>query len=94
MKKSVLVLLAAFCTGCLWQQPVRNTDIPDTTGYPFPTRIGTACSTTWFGLWSTGDASPEEARKKGGITTISSVTKSENSFLGIVRRKITTVRGN
>lgn len=94
MKKSVLVLLAAFCAGCLWQQPVRNTDIPDTTGYPFPTRIGTACSTTWFGLWSTGDASPEEARKKGGITTISSVTMSENSFLGIVRRKITTVRGN
>ena len=94
MKKSVLVLLAAFCTGCLWQQPVRNTDIPDTTGYPFPTRIGTACSTTGFGLWSTGDASPEEARKKGGITTLSSVTMSENSFLGIVRRKITTVRGN
>lgn len=94
MRKAPLILATLFCTGCLWLQPVRNTDTPDTADYPFPTRVGTASSTTWFWFWETGDASAEKAQKNGGITKVSSITRCENSFLGLIRRQSTTVRGN
>ena len=94
MKPYVLILPLLLCTACLWQQPVRNSDTPDTSDYPFPTRVGRATSTTWFWLWESGDSSIEQAKEKGGIVTVSSITTSEQSFLGFIRRTTTTVRGN
>lgn len=94
MKRLVLLLPLMMCTACLWQQPVRNTDMPDTVNYPFPTRVGEASSTTWFWIWETGNASLEQAQQNGGITEVSSITRSSDSFLGIIKRYTTTVRGN
>lgn len=93
MKRSLLILPLLCCTACLWQQPVRNTDMPDSVDGPIPTRIGVATSTTWLWLWDSGDASIERARQNGGITRISSVTKATTSYLGLMKRHTTTVRG-
>lgn len=93
MKKFALILPLLLCSACIWQQPVRNTDMPDTTDGPIPTRVGVARSTTWFWLWDTGDASVDKARQNGGISQVSSVTKASVSYLGLVKRHTTTVRG-
>ena len=90
--KKVLVILPLLLCACQLQ-PVRNTDIPDATGGPIPTRVGVATATTWLWLWETGDASVETARQNGGITNTSSVTKATNNYFGIIKRHITTVRG-
>ena len=94
MKKHLLLLPLALCTACLWQQPVRNTDLPDSRNLPFPTRVGKATSTTWFWIWETGDSSIKQAQENGGITEVSSITNSTNNYFGIIKRHITTVRGN
>ena len=93
MKTVLLTLPLLLCTSCMLQ-PVRNTDIPDATGGPIPTRVGVSRSTTWFWMWHSGDASVETAQQNGGITTISSVTKATNNYLGIIKRHTTTVRGD
>lgn len=90
--RNILPLL--LCASCTLPQAVRNTDIPDSTGGPLPTRIGVASSTTWFWVWQTGDSSVPTAQQNGGIEEVSSITKTTNSYLGIVKRHITTVRGN
>lgn len=94
MKKFLLLLPLALCTACLWQQPVRNTDMPDSLNMPFPSRVGKATSTTWFWMWETGDSSVKHAQDNGGITEVSSITTSTNNYFGIIKRHITTVRGN
>ena len=94
MKKLLLLLPLALCTACLWQQPVRNTDLPGSQNLPFPTRVGKATSTTWFWIWETGDSSIKQAQENGGITEVSSITNSTNNYFGIIKRHITTVRGN
>lgn len=93
MRRIVLLIPLIFCSSCLWQQPVRNTDIPGATEGPVPIRIGVSRSTTWFMLWETGDSNVETAKRNGGITEVSSVTKASNSYLGIIKRYTTTVRG-
>lgn len=93
MKRVLLILPLLCCSSCLLQQPVRNTDIPDSTEGPIPIRIGVATSTTWLWLWNTGDSSVERARQNGGITQVSSVTQATTSYLGIFKRHTTTVRG-
>ncbi|MBO5683697.1 MAG: hypothetical protein J6R92_02000 [Akkermansia sp.] len=93
MKHALLLLPIFLCTACLLQQPVRNTDIPDATGGPIPTRIGVSTATTWFWLWDSGDASVDTAQQNGGITNISSITKATNNYMGIIKRHTTTVRG-
>ena len=57
-------------------------------------KVGTATSTTYFGLWAQGDASIAAAKKNGGITTVSSVDEKINTILGIKTTYTTTVRGN
>ena len=94
MKKLLLLLPFALCTACLWQQPVRNTDLPEKQDFPFPSRIGEATSTTWFWMWETGDSSHKRAQENGGITEVSSITSSTNNYFGIIKRHTTTVRGN
>ena len=94
MKKLSLILPLLLCASCIWQQPVRNTDMPGVLDGPIPTRVGVSTSTTWFWLWESGDSSIEQAKEKGGIVTVSSITTSEQSFLGFIRRNTTTVRGN
>ena len=93
-KKLRLILPLFLCTSCMLQHPVRNTDIPDATGGPIPTRVGESAATTWFWLWKSGDDSVERAKLNGGISEISSVTKASNSFLGFIKKHTTTVRGN
>ena len=57
-------------------------------------KVGTATSTTYLGLWAEGDASIDTAKRNGGITTVSSVDAKVDSILGIVTTYTTTVRGN
>ena len=56
-------------------------------------KVGTATSTTYLGLWAEGDASIAAAKKNGGITTVSSVDEKVHSILGIFTKFTTTVRG-
>jgi hypothetical protein len=56
--------------------------------------VGKATSTTWFWMWKTGDSSVKHAQDNGGITEVSSITTSTNNYFGIIKRHITTVRGN
>jgi hypothetical protein len=55
--------------------------------------VGHASATTWFGTWTSGDASIEQAQKNGGITKVSSITRTTNNFLGLVITQQITVRG-
>lgn len=93
MKKLPLLIFLLFCPACTLQQPVRNTDMPDSSDGPIPTRVGVATATTWFWLWETGDASVAKAQQNGGIKQVSSVTRSTDDFLGFIRKHTTTVRG-
>ncbi len=93
MKHLLCLTPLLLCVSCLWQQPVCNTDIPDANGAPNPTRVGVASSTTWLWLWETGDSSVDKAKQNGGVTQVSSVTKASDSYLGIIKRYTTTVRG-
>lgn len=92
MKKSLLILPLLLCAACQFQ-PVRNTDIPDATGGPIPTRVGVSTATTWFWMWYSGDDSVDTAQQNGGITSISSITRATNNYLGFIKRHTTTVRG-
>ncbi len=93
MKKLSLILPLLLCASCIWQQPVRNTDMPGVLDGPIPTRVGVSTSTTWLWLWDTGDSSVERAQQNGGVPQVSSVTKASTSYLGLVTRYTTTVRG-
>ena len=57
------------------------------------TREGTACAHTILGMFGTGDASIDAAKRAGGITEVSSVDHSSKSILGITAEYCTIVRG-
>ena len=56
-------------------------------------RIGESCAMTYVGLYATGDASIESARRNGGITLITSVDEHSYSILGIYGKYCMIVRG-
>lgn len=93
MKSLHLLIPLLLCTSCIVQHPVRNISILSDDGDPIPTLVGHASSTTWFWTWTTGDSSIEKAQQNGGITTVNSVTRTTNSFLGFVVHEQVTVRG-
>ncbi len=97
MMKNPLVssLLALLCSSCILQPTVNNiSEMEEAEKAPIPTLVGKSASTRWFWLWNTGDDSVELARKNGGISNISSITRTCNSYFGIIVQNITTVRGN
>lgn len=57
------------------------------------TKAGQACATSILGVYASGDASIESARKVGGITQITSVDDSSWSVLGFYAKYCTIVRG-
>lgn len=57
------------------------------------TKAGQACATSILGVYASGDASIESARKVGGITQITSVDDSSWSLLGLYAKYCTIVRG-
>lgn len=93
MNKALMTLPLLLCASCIVQHPVHNVSMINQEGDPIPTLVGHASSTTWFWTWTTGDSSIEAAQKKGGITTVSSVTRTTNSILGFIVIEQITVRG-
>ena len=92
LRTSLLSLL--LCTSCIVQPSVSNvSEMEEAENAPIPTLVGKSSSTRWFWLWHTGDDSVELAQKNGGITNISSITRTSNRYFGIVVQNITTVRG-
>ena len=57
-------------------------------------RVGEACAVQILGLVATGDASIEAARRNGGITAISTVDQTLNSYLFFYAKTCTIVRGS
>ena len=95
MKKTAILLFPLlFCVSCIARHPVQNVSVLSPEGEAIPVLVGRATSTTWFWLWTTGDASVEKARDNGGIKEVSSISRTTNSFLGFVVREDTIVRGN
>ena len=54
---------------------------------------GTACASTILGLVASGDASVDAAKKKAGITEVSSVDHSSFNVLGIYGKFCSIVTG-
>lgn len=94
MKSRLLLLPLLFLTSCIVREPVRNVAMADAGGAPLPTLVGRASSTTWLWTWTTGDSSIEKAKANGGITNVSSMTRTTNSFFGFVVHEALTVRGD
>ncbi len=92
-KRLLLLLPLLLCISCIAQLPVSNIPAINTEGDPIPTLVGRASSTSWFWLWTTGDSSVEQAKKNGGITNVTSISRATNSFLGIIVHEAITVRG-
>ncbi len=65
----------------------------DSTSNQAGNRIGVSCLTTILGLVATGDASIESARRNGGITLISSVDETSQSYVGVYGKYCVVVRG-
>ncbi len=63
------------------------------TGNPAGTRVGVACEQSVLGAFATGDASIETARKNGGITLISSVDETAESYFLVWAKHCVIVRG-
>lgn len=93
MKKASLLIPLLLCSACIARHPVNNVSMIPLEGEPIPTLVGHASATTWFGTWTSGDASIEQAQKNGGITKVSSITRTTNNFLGLVITEQITVRG-
>lgn len=94
MKRLLPLLSLLLCSACAMLPQVRNTSLLATEEDAIPTLVGHASSTTWFWLWTTGDASVEKAKENGGIKNITSITQTSDSFLGFIETKETTVRGD
>lgn len=54
---------------------------------------GVGCATNVLGLFATGDASIETAKRSARITEVASVDYQSNSFLGLYARFCVLVRG-
>ena len=59
-----------------------------------PTRMGVSECATWFGIWSTGDASIERATQNGGITAVRFTIQDTCNYLGIYKQYTTAVWGD
>lgn len=57
-------------------------------------KTGQACATNILGLFSTGDASIDAAKKAGGITTVASVDHDSTIVLLVYGQYCTVVKGN
>ena len=104
--KSAKILLALIlglvtATGCA---VVTRTPVPGglytestspmlATSNPAGTRLGVACQQSILGLFATGDASIEAARRNGGITMISSIDETANSIALVYAKYCVVVRG-
>ena len=101
VKKIIIVVMAVgiFSVGCamarapltgMWYTNVRAPEgVTAATG----TKTGEACATSILGLFATGDASIETAKRAGEITEVSSVDSHSTSILGIFATFCTTVTG-
>lgn len=56
-------------------------------------RVGEACAQSILGLFATGDASIEAARRNGGITMITAVDEHATSYFFVYAKYCTIVRG-
>ncbi len=61
---------------------------------PAGKKRGTACSSNYFGLVTSGDATLSAAMKDGAITSVSSVDQHYESTLGVFGKVCTIVTGN
>ena len=61
---------------------------------PAGKKRGTACSSNYFGLVTSGDATVSAAMKDGAITSVSSVDQHYESTLGVYGKVCTIVTGN
>lgn len=57
-------------------------------------KTGQSCATNILGLFSTGDASIDAAKKAGGITTVASVDHDSTMVLMVYGQFCTVVKGN
>lgn len=101
MKKALIVLplaaaalLLSSCGAPRDGALYTNITSPVAAGPGSGNRVGTAKSTTYFGLVAVGDASIEAAKKNGNITQVNTADEHIESVLGIVTTYTTTVRGN
>lgn len=94
-KKCTAALLSLLlCSSCITQPAISNVaELGEGANTPIPTLVGKSSSIRWFWLCESGDDSVELARKNGGITHISSITRTTDSYLGLIVRRTTTVRG-
>jgi len=56
-------------------------------------REGEACAHSYLGLISVGDASIEQARRNGGITSVASVDEKLTNYFVFYQEYCTVVRG-
>ncbi len=57
-------------------------------------RVGQATSTSYFGLFASGDSSIAAAKANGHISTVTSVDIKRHHVLGIIAKYTTIVRGH
>lgn len=91
---AVSALVLSSCGAPLVGAVYTDITVPVTATSASGSKVGTATSTTYLGLWAEGDASINAAKQNGGITTVSSVDEKIHSILGIITTYTTTVRGN
>jgi hypothetical protein len=97
---SVLALFVAVLSSCATaRSPVTGFWYTDTesglavTANPAGSKKGQACASSILGLFATGNASIEAARRAGGITQVTSIDEKSNSILGIYATYCTIVMG-
>ena len=97
---TAVVVLLLFLTGCA-TSPVKGglyTDVSWGTNISQPnakaTKTGKACAIGWLGMYATGDASIEAAKKNGRIKNVSYVDFQSTNILFIKVTHCTIVRGN
>lgn len=64
------------------------------TDHPAGRKRGQSCTTNYFGMITSGDASISAAMKDGAITTVSSVDHSFKNILSLYGKMCTIVTGN
>lgn len=101
LKKLIIIVMAVgiFSVGCamaraplsgVWYTNVKS---PEGVTASVGTKTGEACATSILGLFATGDASVESAKKAGDISEVSSVDSHSTSILGLYATFCTTVTG-
>lgn len=102
MKKTVgtIAMLGILLGGCavpssqLGLSLIKSTVEPEVaTNVADSSKTGEACGINLLGFISFGDFSVDRAKRKGGITEVSSVDSSIVSLIGIYAHKCTIVKG-